>query len=201
MYDEYQYNGMSQVSLSDLRGKVVVVNFWASWCNPCRKEFPLFADARAKYAKQGLEIIGVSYNDIASDSRAFVTNQGADWTFVGAAHFLDILLARDFGLTSPLSFWSTLVVTIGLFVANMVAGNSPSLGLDLQGGASVTLTPKGTFTDTAIGVATGTINAQEAFIKGRILLTGNQQHLMDSVPVFKALDSVFNTVRQRTNYE
>ena len=38
-------------------------------------------------------------------------------------------------------------------------------------------------------------------LKGRILLTGNQQHLMDSVPVFKALDSVFNTVRQRTNYE
>ena len=54
---------------------------------------------------------------------------------------------------------------------------------------------------TAIGVATGTINAQEAFIKGRILLTGNQQHLMDSVPVFKALDTVFNTVRQRTSYE
>mgnify|MGYP003348810792 FL=1 len=55
--------------------------------------------------------------------------------------------------------------------------------------------------DTAIGVATGTINAQEAFIKGRILLTGNQQHLMDCVPVFKALDNVFNTVRQRTSYE
>lgn len=52
---------------------------------------------------------------------------------------------------------ATLVVTIGLFVANMVAGNSPSLGLDLQGGASVTLTPKGTFTDTAIGVAVDVI--------------------------------------------
>ena len=52
---------------------------------------------------------------------------------------------------------ATLVVTLGLFVANMVAGNSPALGLDLQGGASVTLTPKGTFTPEAIGVAVDVI--------------------------------------------
>ena len=48
---------------------------------------------------------------------------------------------------------ATLVVTVGLFAANLIAGNRPSLGLDLQGGASVTLTPKGTFTSEAIGVA------------------------------------------------
>ncbi|MEY4366456.1 MAG: protein translocase subunit SecD [Actinomycetota bacterium] len=47
----------------------------------------------------------------------------------------------------------TLVLTAGLFAAGLLAGNTPSLGLDLQGGASVTLTPKGTFDDAAIGVA------------------------------------------------
>ena len=52
---------------------------------------------------------------------------------------------------------ATLAVTIGLFVANLVAGNTPALGLDLQGGASVTLTPQGTFTDEAIGVAVDVI--------------------------------------------
>lgn len=52
---------------------------------------------------------------------------------------------------------ATFLVTGGLFTAGLLAGNSPSLGLDLQGGASVTLTPKGTFDDAAIGVAVDVI--------------------------------------------
>jgi hypothetical protein len=54
--------------------------------------------------------------------------------------------------------------------------------------------------ETATAVATGTLNAQEAFIKGRILLTGSQQVLVESQPVFAALDTVFRTVRDRTEY-
>lgn len=54
--------------------------------------------------------------------------------------------------------------------------------------------------DTAVGVATGELNAQEAFIKGRILLTGSQQKLLEAQPVFGALDAVFATVRDRTEY-
>ena len=54
--------------------------------------------------------------------------------------------------------------------------------------------------ETAVGVATGTLNAQEAFIKGRILLTCNQQKLLEAQPVFGALDAVFATVRDRTEY-
>ena len=54
--------------------------------------------------------------------------------------------------------------------------------------------------DTAVGVANGTLNAQEAFIKGRIRLVGDQQKLLTSQPVFRALDAVFSTVRERTEY-
>ena len=54
--------------------------------------------------------------------------------------------------------------------------------------------------DTAVGVATGEVNAQEAFIRGRILLTGNQQLLVESQAVFGALDAVFTSVRERTEY-
>jgi hypothetical protein len=54
--------------------------------------------------------------------------------------------------------------------------------------------------ETAVAVATGTLNAQEAFIGGRIRLTGDQQKLLDSQPVFRALDAVFNAVRPRTDY-
>jgi arabinogalactan oligomer/maltooligosaccharide transport system permease protein len=51
---------------------------------------------------------------------AFFETDGASWTFVGATHFLDILLARDWGLTSPLSAWRTLLVTVAWTVANLV---------------------------------------------------------------------------------
>ena len=55
--------------------------------------------------------------------------------------------------------------------------------------------------ETAVAVATGELNAQEAFIGGRIRLFGDQQKLLDSHPVFGALDAVFATVRERTSYE
>jgi putative sterol carrier protein len=54
---------------------------------------------------------------------------------------------------------------------------------------------------TAVAVATGELNAQEAFVTGRIRLWGDQQALMDAQPVFGALDTVFSTVRERTRYE
>ena len=54
--------------------------------------------------------------------------------------------------------------------------------------------------DTAIGIATGQMNAQEAFIKGRILLTGDQTALLAAQPVFGALDTVFRSVGERTTY-
>jgi putative sterol carrier protein len=54
---------------------------------------------------------------------------------------------------------------------------------------------------TAVAVATGELNAQEAFIGGRIRLFGDQQRLLDSQPVFGALDAVFASVRDRTVYE
>ena len=54
---------------------------------------------------------------------------------------------------------------------------------------------------TAVDVATGELNAQEAFIGGKIRLFGDQQKLLESQPVFGALDAVFATVRDRTSYE
>lgn len=54
---------------------------------------------------------------------------------------------------------------------------------------------------TAVAVATGAMNAQQAFITGKILLFGDQQKLMAAQPVFGALDQVFSIVRERTRYE
>ena len=54
---------------------------------------------------------------------------------------------------------------------------------------------------TAVGVATGAANAQDAFINGQIRLFGDQQALMGAQPVFGALDHIFAAVRERTRYE
>ncbi len=65
--------------LGDLRGKPVVVNFWGSWCLPCRDEFPVLADAAARHAGDGLTIVGVLFKDDVAPARDFVAKQGASW--------------------------------------------------------------------------------------------------------------------------
>ncbi len=67
------------VTVAAYRGQPLIVNFWASWCRPCRVEFPLFEAARERYAKSDLEILGIDYQDIAGDGRAFVEEEDASW--------------------------------------------------------------------------------------------------------------------------
>jgi len=65
------------VRLRDYAGKPVVVNFWASWCHPCREEFPVFRDALERH--DDFVMLGVDFRDIASDARKFAKQQGATW--------------------------------------------------------------------------------------------------------------------------
>jgi len=59
------------VDMASLRGKVVLLNFWATWCTPCRAEIPNFVQFQDSYGPQGLQIVGMSMDDDAKPVRAF----------------------------------------------------------------------------------------------------------------------------------
>ncbi len=96
------------VRLSDMKGRVVLVNFWATWCGACIKEFPQLKDLYARYHERGFEIVGIAMDDdgaktvrpfLESYPLPFVTvigNRGAQTVFGGVFDFpTSFLVGRD----------------------------------------------------------------------------------------------------------
>ena len=68
--------GQTPLDLASLRGRPVVLNFWASWCLPCRDEAPLLATTANDFAADGLQVVGVVYQDGAENARSFMARYG-----------------------------------------------------------------------------------------------------------------------------
>ena len=88
--------GGGQGSIADFKGKPVLVNFWASWCDPCKDEAPEIEKAHERLEKEGGTVLGVTVSDASSDSQAFMREYGLTFP---SLRDVDGELAEDFGGT------------------------------------------------------------------------------------------------------
>ena len=67
------------LKLSEMRGDVILINFWASWCGPCRQEMPLLNSLHKKYEPLGFTVLGVNVEENTDDARGFLSNFPVDF--------------------------------------------------------------------------------------------------------------------------
>lgn len=85
-------------SIAEWDGRALMINFWATWCPPCRREIPLLNALRAQYAPQGFEVVGVAV-DFRDDVLRYMATTPIDYpVLIGEQEGLDVV--RDFGLAN-----------------------------------------------------------------------------------------------------
>ncbi|MBK8816343.1 MAG: TlpA family protein disulfide reductase [Methylococcaceae bacterium] len=72
-------SGSENIDLSQYKGKIVYVDFWASWCGPCAKSFPFLNEMHAQHKEQGLQIVGVNLDENIDDAKAFLAKYPASF--------------------------------------------------------------------------------------------------------------------------
>lgn len=88
--------------LADLKGKVILVNFWASWCAPCLAEIPEFIKVREEYHDKGFEIIGISTDDSPEQLRAFAEKYKTNYPLLQVTGEAEDAYGPVFGLPTSI---------------------------------------------------------------------------------------------------
>lgn len=70
---------LGAVRLSDYKGKTVYLDFWASWCGPCKQSFPWMNDMHSRYAAKGLRVVGINVDQKTDDAKAFLKDNPASF--------------------------------------------------------------------------------------------------------------------------
>lgn len=110
------------LTLSSYRGNVVLLDFWATWCDPCRDEIPHFVDLQNKYASQGLQIIGVSMDDSPDPVRPFYQEFKMNYPVVMGSAKIGDLYGGILGLPVAL-----LIDRTGRISAKHIGATDPSV--------------------------------------------------------------------------
>jgi thiol-disulfide isomerase/thioredoxin len=93
------------VDISTMRGKVVLIDFWATWCPPCRGEVPNVVAAYQKYHDKGFDILGISLDQNKDDLLAFTKQNGMVWPQYFDGKGWDNEISKGFGIDSIPAMW------------------------------------------------------------------------------------------------
>jgi thiol-disulfide isomerase/thioredoxin len=93
------------IDLAKMRGKVVLVDFWATWCPPCRAEMPDVVAAYQKYHAQGFEVVGISLDQDKAALQKYITDNQMPWPQYFDGKGWDSLIGRQFGIDSIPAMW------------------------------------------------------------------------------------------------
>ena len=101
-----------QVSASSFDGSITLVNFWATWCKPCREEMPMLVDLHKAFAPSGFQVVGVALDDV-QQARDFAAELGVDYTIlVGSTDVMT--MAQSYGNLSGVLPYSVLIGRDGI---------------------------------------------------------------------------------------
>jgi len=95
----------AKIDLSKMRGKVVLVDFWATWCPPCREEVPNVVAAYKKFHDQGFEVVGVSLDKDKDALLAFTKENGMVWPQYFDGQGWNNSVSSKFGIDSIPAMW------------------------------------------------------------------------------------------------